>query len=86
MREAVVLGSVTSTIKHPGLKSKKLLVVQLLNAKREPDGLPQIIPDCVGAGKGDRVLLNMDGIYMSETYGSPIPVRAFLCGIIDEFE
>ncbi len=33
MREAKVLGSVTSTVKHPALKGRKLLVVQALDAK-----------------------------------------------------
>ena len=36
MKEGIVLGSVTSTIKHPSLMGKKLLVVQLLDAKGNP--------------------------------------------------
>ena len=84
MREGIVLGSVTSTIKHPCLNGKKLLVVQVLDSKGEPDGKPQIVPDFTGAGKGDRVILSWDGIYMTEVTNDPqVPIRAWLSGIID---
>ena len=85
MREGIVLGSLTSTIKHPSLNGKKLLVIQVLNSKGEPDGNPEIVPDFSGAGKGDRVVISWDGIYMTEVYKDPqVPVRAWTVGIIDE--
>ena len=85
MREAKVLGSVTSTVKHPSLKGRKLLVVQALDAKGEPDGRPEIVEDCIGAGKGDHVILSWDGIYMTEIHNDPhVPARAWLGGIIDK--
>jgi len=87
MRNAKVLGSVTSTVKHPCLSGKKLLIVQVLNAKSEPEGRPQIAVDFTGAGKGDRVLLSWDGIGSQEYHNNPkVPQRAWLCGIIDETE
>lgn len=85
MREAKVIGSVTSTIKHPAIVGRKLLIVQVLNAKGEPEGRPQVAVDFTGAGKGDRVLLNWDGIGSQEYFNDPhVPQRAWLCGIIDE--
>ena len=85
MREGIVLGSATSTIKHPCLKGRKLLVVQVLDANGEPDGRPEIVPDFTGAGKGDRIILSWDGIYMTEVYNDPqVPIRAWTGGIIDE--
>ncbi len=85
MREGIVLGSATSTIKHPCLKGRKLLVVQVLDAHGKPDGRPEIVPDFIGAGKGDRIILSWDGIYMTEVYDDPqVPMRAWTCGIIDE--
>ena len=85
MRDAKVIGSITSTIKHPCLNGKKLLLVQALNAKGEPDGKPQIVVDFIGAGKGDRVLLSWDGIGSQEYHNNPkVPQRAWLCGIIDD--
>ena len=85
MREAVVLGSVTSTIKHSCLKGKKLLIVQVLDAAGKFHGKPEIVVDFVGAGKGEKVLLTVDGIGSQEMFNDPhVPQRAWLCGIIDE--
>ena len=85
MTEGIVLGSVTSTVKHPSLKAKKLLVVQMLDANGNPKGKPEVIIDCAGAGKGDRVIVSQDGIYMTERFNdSKIPIRAWLGGIIDD--
>ncbi len=85
MREGLVLGRVTSTIKHPALTGKKLLIVQVLGADGNPDGIPEIIADFVGAGKGDRVIVSWDGIGAMDCFNmKDVPQRAFLCGIIDE--
>ena len=85
MREGIVLGSVTSTIKHPSMNGKKLLIVQVLDAKGEPEGKPQVAVDYTGAGKSDRVILSWDGIFMREVNaGQLVPQRASLSGIIDE--
>lgn len=85
MREGIVLGRVTSTVKHPRLAGKKMLIVQPLDADGNHFGLPEIAPDYSGAGKGDRVLLSWDGIYMCEVHDDPeTPIRVFVCGIIDE--
>ena len=85
MREGIVLGSATSTIKHPSLKGKKLLVVQVLDAEGNADGRPEIVLDFSGAGKGDRIVLSWDGIYMTEVYNDPqVPIRAWIGAIIDE--
>ncbi len=85
MRDAVVIGSVTSTVKHPCLNGKKLLIVQTLDAKGYPEGRPQIVVDFSGAGKGDRVILSWDGIGSQEYHNNPqVPQRAWLGGIIDE--
>ena len=85
MRDAKVIGSITSTIKHPCLTGKKLLLVQVLDAHGEPEGKPQIVVDFIGAGKGDRVLLSWDGIGSQEYHNNPtVPQRAWLCGFIDD--
>ena len=85
MRHGLVLGSVTSTVKHECLTGKKLLVVQVLDADGKPEGRPQIVVDFTGAGKGDMVILNWDGIGSQEMFNDPlVPQRAWLCGIIDD--
>lgn len=85
MREGIVVGSVTSTVKHPCLAGKKLLLVQVIDADGVARGRPQLVVDFTGAGMHDRVLLNWDGIGSQEMFGDPhVPQRAWLCGIIDE--
>ena len=85
MREGIVLGSITSTVKHQCLQGRKMRIVQILDSKGKPLGKPEIVPDFAGAGKGDRVLVSWDGIYMTEVYDDPqVPIRVWLCGIIDE--
>ena len=84
MREGIVIGRVTSTVKVPSLVGKKMLIVQPLDAAGEAYGLPEAAPDYAGAGKGDRVLLSWDGIYMCDVHDDPeTPIRVFVCGIID---
>jgi len=85
MLEGIVVGSVTSTVKHPCLMGKKLLLVRMLGADGQPHGRPQVVVDFVGAGMNDRVLLSWDGIGSQEMFGDPkVPQRAWLCGIIDD--
>ena len=85
MREGLVLGSVVSTIKHPCLDGKKLMIVQVLDSHGKPEGRPQVVVDFTCSGKGDRVILNWDGIGSQEMHNNPtVPQRAWLCGIIDD--
>ena len=48
-----VIGTATSTVKHPTFQSERLLVVQLETAAGEPDGEPILAFDRLGAGRGD---------------------------------
>ena len=85
MREGVVLGTITSTIKHSCLKGRKLSIVQVLDARGRPQGKPQVAVDFTPSGKGDRVILNWDGIGSQEMHNDPhVPQRAWVCGIIDD--
>ena len=87
MRHGVVLGSVTSTVKHSCLRGKKLLIVQVLDAGGKAQGRPLVMVDFVGAGKGDRVIISIDGIGLQEMFNIPqVPQRTWLCGIIDEIQ
>mgnify|MGYP000879456608 CR=1 FL=1 len=53
MQLARVVGTTTSTIKHPTMNGWKLLVVQMLQADgRSPDGDPVISIDSLGAAVG----------------------------------
>ena len=50
-----VVGRVWSTVKHPHLEGKRLLIVQPLSPELENRGKRIICTDCVGAGSGELV-------------------------------
>ena len=57
-----VIGTATSTVKHPSMEGWKLLVVQPLAADgRSPDGDPVLAVDRLGAGRGETVIVSSDG-------------------------
>jgi len=62
MQVGTVVGTATSTVKHPSLEGWKLLVVQFYQADgTTPDGEPVLAVDALGAGKGETVILTSDG-------------------------
>ncbi len=50
MQLAQVLGHATSTIKHPTLNGWRMLIVQPLDAREQPDGVPIIALDGSAVG------------------------------------
>ncbi len=80
-----VIGTATSTIRHPTLAGWKLLVVQLLGADgSSPDGEPVLAIDRLGAGRQDLVIVTNDGKATREMIGSDnTPVRWSVLGIKD---
>jgi ethanolamine utilization protein EutN len=86
MQVGTVVGTATSTVKHPSMQGWKLLVVQFQAADgHTPDGEPVIAVDALGAGVGQRVLLSSDGkatraLLKTDT----TPVRWNVMGIQDE--
>lgn len=84
MTEGRVVGRATSTICHPSLRGRKLLLVQPLGADGRVSGLPSLAVDPLGAGLGDRVLVTSDGRGARELLGDPkSPVRNSILAIID---
>jgi ethanolamine utilization protein EutN len=53
---ARVIGSVVSTVKSEGLRSRKLLIVQPLDGKLANRGMPLVAVDSIGAGAGELVI------------------------------
>lgn len=86
MQLARVVGTTTSTIKHPTMNGWKLLVVQMLQADgHSPDGDPVISIDSLGAAVGQKVIITSDGKGTRELMGSDnTPVRWSVLGIQDE--
>lgn len=85
MQLATVIGHATSTVKHPTLHGWRLLVVQPLDARNDPDGTPLLAIDTLGSGRGDRVIICNDGKAARELIGAPnSPARWTILGLADE--
>ncbi len=78
-----VVGTSTSTLKHPTFESERLLIVQLETAAGGPDGEPVLAFDRLGAGRGDRVLLTNDGAALQKLLGPNTPGRWSVMGLPD---
>lgn len=80
-----VMGSATSTVKHPSMEGAKLLLVMALQADgRSIEGDPILVVDKLGAGRGETVMITSDGIGTRELLGSKSsPVRWSVLGIPD---
>jgi ethanolamine utilization protein EutN len=70
-----VMGTATSTVKHPTFQGERLLVVQLLAENGKPDGEPILVFDRLGAGRGDVVLCTNDGRALQDLLGETTPGR-----------
>jgi ethanolamine utilization protein EutN len=80
-----VIGHATSTIKHPSLNGWRMVIVQMLNVRREPEADAILAVDKLGSNLGHVVVLNSDGKGARELVGDEkSPVRWFVIGIVDE--
>ena len=81
------MGTVVSTINHPALDERKLLVCDLLNERGTAQGGYLIAVDTVGAGLGETVLLIDEGNSARQVMDrSDAPVRTVIVGIVDQVE
>jgi len=84
MQLAEVIGHATSTVKHASLHGWRLLIVQPLDARQQADGVPIIVLDALGSGRGDRVIINSDGKAAQEMTGAEnSPARWTIMGLAD---
>lgn len=82
-----VTGSVVSTIHHPIVEGRKLLVAERLDKTGRPTGGYVIAVDAIGAGFGETVLILDEGNGARQILGDPnAPVRSIVVGIVDEVE
>ncbi|MCH8327182.1 MAG: EutN/CcmL family microcompartment protein [Candidatus Marinimicrobia bacterium] len=81
-----VVGSVVSTVKDDHFIGQKLMLVQPTDTDGQPMGVTFIALDRVGAGKGDRVLVNREGGGTKIMFGKVMPVQAVIVGVVDGLE
>ena len=80
-------GSVVSTIHHPVVDGRKLLLAERLDASGKPTGAYLIAMDAIGAGKGETVLILDEGNGARQILDdADAPVRSMVVGIVDEVE
>jgi microcompartment protein CcmK/EutM len=79
-----IAGSVVSTIHHPIVKGRKLLLADRLDVEGNPTGAYMIAMDVVGAGHGEAVLIIDEGNGARQVLKDPAaPIRAVVVGIVD---
>jgi ethanolamine utilization protein EutN len=84
MQLGEVIGHATSTVKHPTLRGWRLVIVQPLDARERPDGVPILAIDPLGGSHGDRVLISSDGKATRELIGAEnSPARFLVIGLAD---
>lgn len=83
----LVTGSIVSTIHHPVVEGRKLLVAERLDETGRPTGGYVIAMDMIGAGKGETVLILDEGNGARQILDdSQAPVRSIIVGIVDAVE
>ncbi len=82
---ARIIGNVVSTIHHPAVEGRKLLLAERLDHAGRPDGGYLIALDAIGAGHGETVLILDEGNGARQILESAAaPVRSLVVGIVDE--
>jgi microcompartment protein CcmK/EutM len=81
---ARITGSVVSTIHHPIVDGRKLLLAERLDLTGKPMGGYLIAMDAIGAGMGETVLILDEGNGARQILDdSNAPVRSMVVGIVD---
>ena len=84
---ARITGSVVSTIHHPIVSGRKLLLAERLDPNGKPTGGYLIAMDAIGAGNGETVLINDEGNGARQILDdSNAPVRSIVVGIVDALD
>jgi ethanolamine utilization protein EutN len=84
---ARVVGRIFSTIHHPSMGHKTILVLDRLKANGDPSGASIIAIDTVGAGAGETVLVLDEGNGARQVLGeADAPIRSVVVGIVDEVD
>ncbi|MGI9509986.1 MAG: EutN/CcmL family microcompartment protein [Geminicoccaceae bacterium] len=86
MKIARVIGTVTATVKEPGLAGTKLLVVNVEDSAGNVLDRSLVAADRCGAGFGDLVLLTMGSAARLSSGSGTLPLDAAVIAVIDHVE
>jgi ethanolamine utilization protein EutN len=82
---ARVEGNLSATRKHPSFEGWRLLICQPISGAGQPEGVPQVAIDSLGAGLHQRVVISSDGAAARAAVKDPkSPVRWLVVGLVDE--
>jgi ethanolamine utilization protein EutN len=82
---ARVEGNLTATRKHPSFEGWRLLICQPINGAGQPEGVPQIAIDSLGAGMHQHVVISSDGSAARAAVKDPkSPARWLVIGLADD--
>ena len=82
-----VIGSIVSTIHHPIVERRTLLVAERLDQNGRPTGGYIIAVDAIGAGQGETVLILDEGSGARQILANDAaPVRSIVVGIVDALD
>ena len=82
-----VIGEVVSTQKRPQFEGATLLLVQPETPAGAQAGTPLLAIDSVGAGRGELVIVVLEGRAAQEALGKKLaPVDAAILGIVDDLD
>ena len=82
-----VIGAITSTINHPFYDGRKLLLVEKISEKGDPQEGYLVAIDVAGSGAGETVLVLDEGNGARQVFGSKDgPVRSVIVGVVDAIE
>jgi microcompartment protein CcmK/EutM len=87
---AKIVGTVVSTRKNDNLTGKKILIVQPISVKFEPEGKCEVAIDSVGAGVGEIVIVATGSsarrAFISSDSPEEAPIDRAIIAIIDSIE
>ncbi len=83
MRIAKVVGVAVATLKDQRLEGAKLLLVTAADPAGQPQGLPYVAQDLVGAGEGELVIVVEGSSARTAAGDANRPVDAVIVGILD---
>ena len=84
---ARVTGTVVATRKEQHLEAKKMLLIQPLDLRLNPEGPESMALDAVQAGVGDLVLIVNEGGSSNRVFGEKVaPFDMTIIGIIDQID